>query len=424
MRKRHWTGLVLLTAALFALSASGVLALASSTPITLELWQDNVDEITTGILNDAAAQFEADTGIKVNITYTEAAPYKTKLITAMGSSEVPDIFLTWGGGWLKQFIDEGQVADITDLITDWKGELIEPSWNDLTFGEKVYGIPFNLNGAALYYNKPLFESLNLTVPTTWDELAEVAEVLKANNIIPFAMGNIGKWPGAMHFLTLAMRLGGKDVYTNAEANQGDAFADKSYVRAGEILQQMVTDGWFPEGVNGINYDTGGSRMLFYTGRAAMIYQNTNFPPRALGEAEDFYNNNLAIAAYPTIEGGLGSDGVVCGINAYSISESCENKQAAVDFIRYYVADPTITNRRANEAGSMITYANVQYDMVKRQDCMSLFTDAAFMQNFYDQALPAELGALHLDTTQALIGLSTTPEAAAAEMQSKANELIP
>ena len=42
---------------------------------------------------------------------------------------------------------------------------------------------------------------------------------------------------------------------------------------------------------------------------------------------------------------------------------------------------------------------------------------------YDQTLPPELAELHKDTTQALFGLSMTPEEAAKKMEAKAEELL-
>ena len=35
--------------------------------------------------------------------------YKTNLVVAMGTGNPPDVFHSWGGGWLKQFADAGQV---------------------------------------------------------------------------------------------------------------------------------------------------------------------------------------------------------------------------------------------------------------------------------------------------------------------------
>jgi raffinose/stachyose/melibiose transport system substrate-binding protein len=50
---------------------------------------------------------------------------------------------------------------------------------------------------------------------------------------------------------------------------------------------------------------------------------------------------------------------------------------------------------------------------------TLIADAPNVQLWYDQELPPKLGELHKDTSQALFGLSLTPEAAAQQMEAAA-----
>ena len=48
--------------------------------------------------------------------------------------------------------------------------------------------------------------------------------------------------------------------------------------------------------------------------------------------------------------------------------------------------------------------------------------APSVQLWYDQDLSPQLGQLHLETSQALLGLSTTPQAAADQMETLAKKL--
>ncbi|WP_189427800.1 extracellular solute-binding protein [Streptomyces thermoviolaceus] len=51
-----------------------------------------------------------------------------------------------------------------------------------------YGIPFAASTRVLFYNKTLFRAAGLTPPTTWDELAHDAQVLKAQGVTyPYAL---------------------------------------------------------------------------------------------------------------------------------------------------------------------------------------------------------------------------------------------
>ena len=114
----------------------------------------------------------------------------------------------------------------------------------------------------------------------------VCETLKSKGVIPFALGNKSKWPGAQHFVHLSMRLGGGDIFQRALDGKVK-FTDPSFIKAGEMLQSMVDKGYFPAGVNGINYDTGGSRMMFYTEQCGMILQTSGFLSNCKAENAGF-----------------------------------------------------------------------------------------------------------------------------------------
>ena len=42
-----------------------------------------------------------------------------------------------------------------------------------------YALPFRSDFWVLFYNKTLFEELNLTVPSTWEDLVDVCKAIKA-----------------------------------------------------------------------------------------------------------------------------------------------------------------------------------------------------------------------------------------------------
>lgn len=87
--------------------------------------------------------------------------------------------------------------------------------------------------------------------------------------------------GALTFIWLSLREGGSQTFLDAFNRTGNAtFEDESFIKAGQRIQDWVKKGYYPEGANGINYDTGGSRMLFYSGQAAISYRLTALLPTA------------------------------------------------------------------------------------------------------------------------------------------------
>ena len=58
-----------------------------------------------------------------------------------------------------------------------------------------------------------------------------------------------------------------------------------------------------------------------------------------------------------------------------------------------------------------------------RDIVNLIAAAPGTQLWYDQYLPPELGETHKDTTQALMGLTITPEQAAKTMEETAKRVM-
>ena len=393
--------------------------------IVLTFWHINNQENRRGVIDRAIARFNAEyPNVRVEQSIFENDPYKTALKTAMGSDQAPDIFHSWGGGWLQEFVKEGQLYNITGEIEAGLGSDINAAFKDLArYDGEYYGLPLLGAAALVYYNSELFEKYGLTYPTTFTELEQVCKTFIENGVIPFALGNASAWPGALTFIYLSMRKGGVDVFTKAYNREpGFTFEDESYVWAGEKIQEMVKAGWYPQGINGINYDTGGSRMMMYTEMAAMIVQTTGFVSNAKNESPEFFAK-MKIGKYPVLEDGAGTvDEMLGGGNLLSISERCANKEEAVALMKYLLSAETgqdfLTNAASIPAQAGMTAASEQM-----QQALDIIEQATYIQNYYDQAMPAAMGALHKETTYAIFGLEMTPAEAAAKMEALAVELL-
>jgi len=381
----------------------------------LQLWHIQTAENRKKVIEEGVKEFSEKYGVEVEITVLENDPFKTKLRTAMGSGDAPDVFHSWGGGWLKAFADEGLVVDITEDIEVWKDQLNEAAIGMNTFDGKVYGSPYMTALTPLYYNKAIFEEHGLEVPTTWAEMETVCETLKKNGIIPFALANSTKWPGAQHFVMLSMRIGGADIFQKAISGE-ISFEDETFIKAGDMLRNMVDDGWFPEGANALNWDTGDSRQMFYAGQCAMILQTSGFISTCLSENEEFYNNNLALASYPAIEGGKGEiTDMLAGENAFSVSADSDNVEMSIKLVEFLSTSKTVQQGFA-DAGAIGARTDLNVSTKPLQQGMDQLSNATYLQNFIDQTLSPELAEKHKDTCQALLGKTMTSEEAAKEMQ--------
>ena len=86
-----------------------------------------------------------------------------------------------------------------------------------------------------------------------------------------------------------------------------------------------------------------------------------------------------------------------------------------------LTDQEYAQDMSDTAGILTGIKGVDIKDSKLQQMEDLLVNASYMQNFYDQFLPTELGNLHKQTTYDLFGLTTTPEQAAADMEAQAQK---
>lgn len=399
---------------------------AASEAVSIDIWHIQSTGNGPQLIQDAVDRFTADNpNVQVENVPLQNDPYKTKIKVAMGAGNPPCIFPTWGGGPLYQYIQAGQVVDLTDRMNqdNYKDRFVDASFSSVTFDDKIYGVPVENTAVALvFYNKAIFEEYSLQPPQTYDDLLTVIDTLTEAGIAPFALANKTKWPGSMYFMYLVDRLGGPEVFAQAATRSGGSFEDPVFVKAGEMVQDLVNRGAFAEGFNGLDFDTGQSRTLMYSGKAAMELMGTWNISTVKGENEEFFQNNLSFFPFPAITDGKGDPINVVGTvgdNFYSISTACEHPDEAFKLIQYLIDDESVKARAAD--GRIPPVKGFTSDDPVLQEVIDIVQNANSVQLWYDQYLPPELGEVHKDTTQALFGLSMTPEEAAKAMEDAANK---
>src|SRR6185436_2036886 len=88
------------------------------------------------------------------------------------SGEPPDIFQSWGGGVMNEYIDAGMMKDITaDLDADggaWRSSFSPGALGVYSYQGKNYGVPWDMGMVGFWYNKDLFAQAGIDAPpATW-----------------------------------------------------------------------------------------------------------------------------------------------------------------------------------------------------------------------------------------------------------------
>jgi len=415
-------------------AASGTTAPAATTAAggsgqktTLTFWHIQTQEKQKALIDNAMARFMAENPeyeVKVEAMQNDA--FKTKLAVAMGSNTLPDIFPHWSGGPMIEYIESGKIADITDYMKNdnYVDKFMPAGISQATYKDKIWAMPVeNLAVAMVFYNKKVFADNGIEIPTTLTELEAAADKFKAKGIYPFSLANKTKWTGSMYYMYLVDRFGGPEVFANAANRQNNGtFEDPVFTQAGAKIQEWVNKGYFNDGFNGLDEDSGQSRALLYSGKAAMTLMGSWIVSTINSENPDFLPN-LGVFPFPAVEGGKGDPSNTVGTvgdNFYSISSNSASVEGAFKALTYLLDDQSLKERIAD--GKIPPVKGVQLEDPMMQAVLDLATKAQSNQLWYDQYLKPELGDLHKDTSQEIFGLTKTPEEVNKIMEAKAAEL--
>jgi raffinose/stachyose/melibiose transport system substrate-binding protein len=241
-------------------------------------------------------------------------------------------------------------------------------------------------------------------------------------VAPFSLANKTKWTGAMYFMVLATRLGGAAAFDAAAEGRnagGLGFRDPMFVRAGALIQDLVRAGAFVDGFQGLDYDTGQSRMLLYSGRAAMELMGS-WTLAQMRDENPAWVADLDFFPFPTVPDGQGDPAEAVGSlgdQVYSIASTCPYPEDAFALLQA-LADPAAMAERVRE-GYLPPIKGVRMKDPLMQRVANLVQSAPRVQLWYDQYLPPEVAETMKDLVQALFGLTVTPEQAAARLEAAA-----
>jgi len=398
---------------------SGTDATGSGEDVNLEFWHIQTMSPRVDIIAASVDRFiEANPQYSVEIVPIMNDVYKDRILIAMGAGEVPDIFMSWSGGPMIEYVNAGHIYDITDMFnaSGLLGRYLEGGIAQATYNDRIWGVPTeNVAVAAVWYNREIFENLGLSVPNTITELEQVAEILVENDIIPFALANGPRWTGSMYFMYLATRHGGLDPLINAVTGEG-SFEHPSFVFAGERLQDWVTRGFFAPGFNGNDEDAGDSRQLLYAEVAAMHIMGAWFVSQVDSENADFLDK-LGVFPFPAYENSTADQNIAIGTagdNFYHVGTTSPSHQGAFDLIMQLLDEQAVVERI--ESGAVPPLHGIEPEVPLARDAVAIMQRAPAVQLWYDQFLPPEVGQAHLDTLQAIFGLTMTPEEANSAVQ--------
>ena len=142
----------------------------------------------------------------------------------------PDTFQTLGGAELKDYVDSGVLEPLDDFYssTGYGDKIPKPLLNAVTIGGHPYSVPLNMHlENILYYNKKLFDELQLSAPTGYDDLVAACEAIKKAkpDMACLAIGSKDNWSDVFVLDTIMLELGGPEYYVKFFKGEVDVAND-------------------------------------------------------------------------------------------------------------------------------------------------------------------------------------------------------
>lgn len=303
-------------------TATGITPEASPTPKplasregALTVW---VDGGRVQMIEDLGKAFSDKYNVPVAVQELGFGDIRDQLKIAGPAGEGPDIIIG-AHDWLGELVTNGLLAPL-DLGD--KARSIDPvAIKAFTYDGKIYGLPYNTEAIALYYNKDLVPE----PPKTWDDLKAIARQLQEEGKVE--QGYVMQQGDPYHTYPLLTGFGGyifgRD--TDGNYNAGDLGLDSP----GGLAYAQEIDDLIKSGIlrQDVNYEL--MMNLFKEGKSAMFITG----PWALKDVRAS-GINYGIAKIPAMKQ---TPRPFVGVQGFMISAFSKNQLLAQTFLTEFIA---------------------------------------------------------------------------------------
>lgn len=232
--------------------------------LTMGSWRPEDVEQMNHILDRFNEQYPY---ITIRYDPTSAPEYNTALEAQLKEGTAPDVFYLRSYSISRVLYENGYLAPLGNLpgLRENFDAAMLAAWT--TDDGEPYGVPFIATSHGVYYNKDLFEELDVSVPYTWEDLLTTAQIIKDAGHIPIANTSGDSWTVAeIVFMNLVPNfIGGREGRMEYLAGKR-CFNDERIVAAFQAVKDIVP--FFPENHELLTYTD--SLQIFTQGKAAMF----------------------------------------------------------------------------------------------------------------------------------------------------------
>ena len=283
-------------------------------------------------------KFTELTGIKVDYQIIPSDQYTTLLMSKLNTGECADIFGSQAGQFdiVTQLNVEKNAVDLSGEA--WAGTVDPLAASETSVDGKLYGQPAQDLSAvwAVAYNKKVFEKLNLSVPTNYEEFKAVCEAIKADGMTPIYEAVADGWHHQLWFCEMGVAIENAEPGTAEKLNSNTMkFADSATAKKLiEQIKEMADLGYWGDDYMSNEYANAAKAIA--EGECAMTVANQGFPTELNAAYPEFAADDIGFFVMPLC------DNQVLNMNPVGPTRFIYSGSDKIDAAKQYlafIADP-------------------------------------------------------------------------------------
>ena len=302
------------------------------------------------------ADYEKASGNTIDYSIIPFAPERQKIISAVTSGEVPDLFTNNPGEIIALFAWDGKLLDVADVVDTQREEYTETAllsaycYNSVDKKRSYYGVPYTQAVFTNHIWRPLVERAGYKmadIPKTWDGYYDffkgVQKKLREQGVrnvygLGFQVTTNGVDPNFV-FNNFLIAYGGQDIVTeDGKLHLDDPKVREAAIKALTYPTTAYKEGFVPP--SAINWNDADDNNAFHAKTIVMDLDGTISTEVAIINNQQDYND-IVTMGLP-----LSNDGKpvpshaanACGL----IPKGAKNVEVAKDFLKYFI-QPKINN---------------------------------------------------------------------------------
>jgi multiple sugar transport system substrate-binding protein len=303
---------------------------------------------------------QTSTGATINVNVNDHNTFQNQISSYLQGT--PDDVVKWfAGNRLRFFASQGLLSPIDDVWAEIEPNMT-PGLKAASMGSdgKMYFVPTYDYPWVVLYRKSLFAEKGYTIPKTIEEFKALGDKMKADGLVPLALGDQDGWPAMGTFDILNMRLNGYEFHIGLMEGR-EKWSDPKVKAVFELWKDLLP--YFQEGAPGRTWQDAAKAAL--VDKVAGMYFLGTFAVEQAGDN----GPDVGFFPFPLLGTAYDSENAIdAPIDGFMMSANPKNPEAAKAFLKCigtkeaqvaYVTSPGIGSVAVSPGAYTSKYTDVQ-----------------------------------------------------------------